>query len=390
MKQKDRFGPQNTENVLSNLSIKEGQGYIIDQFTQFYAAQGYQLFSPGGLVAEEDRSVIFTGATITPLKQYLVEGVPSPGICMVQKSLRTKRLEEMTDLRVIPDWTHYFTMCGILAAPDRVHLVSSEAFDLLMNQLHVPRRHLLIEASSNGKDLSQPWKERGIEVIEDTQPAAYYQWGYGMPNIHGRGINLLLRFNEDDTYRDLGNVISIEDHHDRVLGYEFGFGLESLLSKMHGFKRPMEASIVSTIIPYKEGLMEKFADTLVAAIVIYHHGVEPGRGRERHILKKFVKGLSFLRRKMDISCEQIEEWGSGFEMAEFMTDTNSASKLVAGVERYEQQLEKFVEYASNQAHAHRLRNDDMGQKLLIKLKTQGENMGILPAEIEKVIQSVFR
>lgn len=136
--------------------------------------------------------------------------------------------------------------------------------------------------------------------------------------------------------------------------------------------------------------MEKFADALVATMVMYHHGIEPGRGRERHILKIFVKGMSFLRRKMNISCEQIGEWGRSFEMAEFMTDTDSASKLVADVQRYEQQLGKFVEYAKNQTHAHELRNDDMGQKLAMKLRRQGENMGIVPDEIDEVVRLVLR
>jgi len=293
----------------------------------------------------------------------------------------------MTNLNIIPDWTHYFTMCGILAAPGRIEKVSDETYELLINRLKIPVSNLLIEASSRDKDLSDHWRNKGITIAEDTQQPDYYQWQYGIPNISGRGINFLLRFNESDNYRDLGNVISVEDNTGNAVAYEFGFGLESLLSKMHGFKKPMEASLVSSVIPYKEGPQEKFIDALMAAVVIFHHGVEPGRGKERHVLKKLVKGLSFLRRKMEISIEQIADWSDKFEEVEFSTD-GSRDKLIAGIMAYESQLTKFIDYARNQVHAHRLKND-VGEKLLKKLSREGINMGILPAEIDEVINAVL-
>lgn len=377
-----------SEGVSPKIDIMEGQRFIIAQVLQFYIEQGYQVVAPGSLLPEEDNSVIFTGATITPLKRHLKEGMPSPGLCMVQKCLRTKRLDEMTNLNIIPDWTHYFTMCGILSAPGRVEKVSDETYELLINRLKIPVNNLLIEASSRDKDLSDHWRNKGITIAEDTQQHDYYRWQYGIPNISGRGINFLLRFNEGDSYRDLGNIISIEDNTSNPIAYEFGFGLESLLSKMHGFKKPMEASLVSSVIPYEEGLQEKFIDTLMAAVVIFHHGVEPGRGKERHVLKKLVKGLSFLRRKMNIPIEQIADWSDKFEEVEFST-SGSTDKLIAGIMAYESKLAKFIDYARNQAHAHRLR-DDVGERLLEKLRREGMNMGILPVEIDGAVETIFR
>lgn len=378
----------NNEGVLPKIDIRERQKFIIDQFLQFYTEQGYQLVQPGSLLPEEDKSVIFTGATITPLKRYLKEGIPSPGLCMVQKCLRTKRLDEMTDLGKIPDWTHYFTMCGILSAPGRTESVSNEAFELLINRLKIRRENLLVEASSADRYLSSYWSNNGIEVMEDTHPENYYRWQYGLSNACGKGVNLLLRFDQNGLYRDLGNVISVQDSTGQVMAYEFGFGLESLLSKMHGFKKPMEASLVSSVIPYQEGSQEKFIDTLMAAVVIFHHGVEPGRGKERHILKKLVKGLSFLRRKMDISIEQIADWSDKFEEVEFGT-SGSRDRLIAGIMAYESKLAKFIDYAKNQVHAHKLRND-VDRKLLVKLWREGVNMGILPLEIQEVIDAILR
>jgi len=376
------------ENISPQVNIADGQRFITNHFLQFYRESGYQFMPSASLLPRDDESVLFTGATITPLKKYLTEGVPSPGIFMVQKCLRTKRLDEMTDLTKIPDWTHYFTMCGILSAPGRIEEVSKEAYELWIKRLKIDHNNLLLEASSSDRDLSEFWISRGVTTEEDHKPQTYYRWGYGMSGIHGRGINFLLRFNENNSYRDLGNIISVEDNTGQVIAYEFGFGLESLLSSICGFERPMEASLVSAVVPYKKGLQEKIIDVLMATVVIYHEGIEPGRGKERHVLKKLVKELSFLRRKMDLSLEQIADWGNKFEEVELGT-YGATGKLIAGVIAYENQLDKFIAYSKNQVHAHQLRND-VGERLIKKLRREGANMGILPTEIDEVITLVLR
>jgi hypothetical protein len=381
------YGNNEFKTTLPPTDLKGEHSFVSNQFHQFYHEHGYQLMQPTNLLPKNDESVLFTGATITPLKKYLIDGIPTPGLCLVQKCLRTKRLELTTDISHIPDWTHYFTMCGILSAPDRKEATSKEAHDLLVNRLHINPNNLLVEASSEDNDLSNYWTTQGINVIQDTQPQQYYRWQYGLSDIYGRGINLLLRSDDNSPYRDLGNFISIENNDNTVLGYEFGFGLESMLATLHGFKKPMEASLVSAVIPYKEGQQEKFIDTMMAAVVIYRCGVEPGRGKEKYVLKKLVNGLSFLRRKMAIDYDQIIDWSNKFEAVEFGSNTIS-DKLITDIQGYEEKLAKFLDYARNQVHAHKLKND-MGEKLITKLKNQGEMYGILPIEIDEVVKIVL-
>lgn len=376
------------ESASPTIDIRERQRFISDQFLQFYTERGYRLVPPEDLLPKEDQTVIFTGATITPLKRFLDGGLLSPGYFIVQKCLRTQGLDDICDLNVIPNGVNYFTMCGILASPDRKEAVSNEAYELLVNRLRIPGKNMLILASSSDRDLSEPWRDRKIMVEEDSLPESSYRWTYGIPNMYGRGINFLLRFNEYNPFREIGNIISIQDRDGRIRAYEFGFGLESLLSKMCGLKKSTEANIVSVVIPYEEGPKEKLVNALVTAVVLYHHGIEPGRGKERHILKKTIKGLSFLRRRLGISLDQIKDYSEVYERAEFVVTGDSGDKLVAGIQAYEQQLAKFIAYAENQVHAHKLRND-VGKKLLVKLGREGGNMGILPDEIDETIKNVM-
>lgn len=376
--------PIHVDSKPSGIDIIAENRLISDKFSQFYVKRGYQYVKPEGILPKDDNTVIFTGATITPLKRFLQEGVPQPGLVMVQKCLRVKRLDEMFDIDKYPDWTHYFTMCGTLSAPGRIEDLSGEAYDFLTDELKINPKNLQIEASSKDRDLSAHWVEKGVKVEEDAHPDEYYRWQYGIPGVYGRGLNIVLRHDANDTYRDLGNVVSVENSDDKTIAFEFGFGLESLLSKMHGFKKPMEASTVCSIVPYEEGVKEKLLNALVAAIVIYHHDVQPGKGRERHVLKKLVKGVSFLRRKMGISIEEIENVGNLFENAEFEIGKSSGSKLIEDITQYEEQLIKFTDYARNQTHAHRLRNK-VDENLDQKIRRMGNNMGILLTDIEDIV-----
>lgn len=379
--------PLSNEGNTTSIDILRQHASITTLFLDFYKEREYQIIDQGNVLEDGDNSVIFTGATITPLKGYLETGVPFPGIGLVQKCLRTKRLDEMYDLNSFPEWTHYFTMCGILSAPNRIGELTDEAFVLLTEKLRIPKGNLAIESHSFDRDLSQPWREKGVEIQEEAYQSENYRWKYGIPNLYGRGINILLKDTRNNTFRELGNIVNIENQDGKPIASEFGFGLESLLSTLYGCKKPMEASSISTIVPYQEGIQEKLLDALTASIVIYHQGIEPGKGKEKHVLKRLVKGLSYIRRNMGVSVERIVEIGNRFEEIEFGDYRSCGDKLAEGILSYENQLEKFDSYSSNQLHALLLRGEER-QKLSDKLRRVGSNMGILPVDVEETLKSL--
>jgi hypothetical protein len=372
----------------TQLTLSAHQEKISRTFIDFYKERGYIYNPPVSLLAKNDNSVIFVGATITPLKPYLSEGVPDPGLCMVQKCLRTKRMDEMTDINIIPEWTHYFTMCGILANPNKGNDISSEAYSLLVNDLGISPRNLAVEISSEDVDLSGDWISKGIEVRQDTHPDNYYKWRYGFSDIYGKGMNILLRIGNSEEYRDLGNLISVRNTDGATLAYEFGFGLESMISAVRGFKKPVEASLISSVIPYQEGLQEKVIDIIMAITAIYHEGIEPGTGGAKHVVKKLIKGLSFLRREMNLSLDQVDNWCHKFEQVEFGNQKNSP-KIIKEVSIYEKQLSKFDDYVKNQFHAYQLRGDSR-EKLLKIIDKTGVNMGILSVDVKKILGELLQ
>lgn len=370
------------ENILkAHQSVKDG-------FIGYFQNKGYKIMPPAPLIPENDPTVVFTGATITPLKHFLEEGVPSPGVAMVQNCLRSKRLDEMYDMEKYPEWTHYFTMLGILAAPDQKENVSTNAMDYIVNSLHIPKDRIKVLASSLDRDMTEAWKKAGFQVEEDTQTIESYRWKYGSKDTVGRGISFEID-NGNLPPRELGNIVSVEGADGTVKGYEFGFGLESYLATMHGAKKPMEVSTMSAVVPYEEGLQEKILDAVTAIAVIGHNGIEPkGGGKAYTVQQRLVKGLSYMLRHTEIPHETVKMWANKFEEVEFGGEGHVGDRMIEWVTAYNTKLEQFIQHSENQLSAKTGRKEDVS-RLPQKLRTYGESIGITRQDMDEILQRIF-
>jgi len=369
--------------------IQKAHSAVKDGFSSFFSGKGYSILPSAPLIPQNDPTVVFTGATITPLKHYLVEGVPSPGVAIIQNCLRTKRHEQMYDMSIIPEWTHYFTMLGILAAPDQKEQVAQNAMEYIVNHLHIPQKKIKVLATEQDKDLTDPWRKAGFEIEEDTQPIDNFRWKYGAKDTVGRGISFEIQ-NDNLPPRELGNIVSVESPDGTVKGYEFGFGLESYLASQHGAKKPMEVSLMSAAIPYQEGLQEKILDTLTAIAVIGHHGIEPSGGsKAQSVQQRLVKGLSYMLRKSELPHALIEKWANAFEKVEFGSEGKIGGKILEWVTAYNTKLEQFKLHAENQVYAINLRSGNL-TRLPEKLRSYGLSIGIATEDLNELLQLIIQ
>jgi len=369
--------------------IKNAHTAVKDGFSSYFGGKGYSILPSAPLIPHNDPTVVFTGATITSLKHFLAEGVPSPGVAMIQNCLRTKRLEQMYDMDSIPEWTHYFTMLGILAAPDQKEQVAKNAMEYIVDHLHIPQENIKVLASVQDNDLTDPWKKARFEIEEDTQPIENFRWKYGSTDTVGRGISFEVQ-NGNLPPRELGNIVSVESPDGTVKGYEFGFGLESYLASQHGAKKPMEVSLMSAAIPYTEGLQEKVLDTLTAIAVIGHNGIKPaGGGKAQSVQQRLVKGLSYIMRKTELPHSLIEEWANAIEKVEFGIEGKIGGKILEWVTAYNKKLEHFKQHAENQVNAINMKGGNLSH-LSYKLRTYGLSIGIAKEDLNELLQLVVQ
>lgn len=338
------------EKNRNSFNFEEATKFIKNGFSDFYGRRCcYSNISEYPIVAKEDETVIFTGATITPFMPRLISGTEYPELFLIQPCLRTNNINSAYDENHIPEYMSYFTMCGTLSPPKKKDETINDAYNLLTDVYKIIPEDIIVRSSSRDKDLTNDLKEK-VLVEENTKPNSYYDWKYGREEISGRGITFAVRGGEGIDYRDIGNIVAIEKS-GSISGYEFGFGVETLLSRIYGLTRPVEAARISQIITFEPGINEKFSDLLVASIVMFQNGVIPGTGKEKHVLKTYLKALSYWQRNLNIPINQIKNWADVFSKNEFGETGENGEKIKIYLEKYNQKINEYKDYINNQLHA---------------------------------------
>lgn len=333
--------------------IEVAQAEIRHSFFEFFKARGYTQLPAESIIPKENANLLFTNATVIPLKRFIMdENIPVPGLMVEQPCLRVQNLGHMFDESFMPEYMGYFKMLGILSNPAWYEKLVEESYVYLVDVLRVPRNDIKILASSRDKHFLSVWYQKCRDFIEeDTRDEDFYAWTYGKEDIIGRGITFSIRQN-GERFNDIGNVVEMTKK-GKVVGYEFGFGMETIIARLCKLDGPFEAARISKVVPFKtDGLVKKLQDYIACVVVLYAQGIRPGNGKARFITKKTVKGLIYLRKKLGIDIDQLKSFLSGFERLEFGQDTGIAEKVVDDIMSYEvahrRNLELFKSYVKNQ------------------------------------------
>jgi|TARA_Y100000310_G_scaffold200493_1_gene200556 hypothetical protein len=219
------------------LKIKSDLDKIIGQFLRYFESREYTI-SPSSELITDDETILFTNDTITPWKSFLVErNIPEQGLCMRQPSLRLQGLRdticEENKLELVPErFLGYFNALGILTGKPKRE-IQLEILELLLGSYSISPRDVRVYAQKDMEFLDEIGKT--IEVTNDSNPKIYYQWGYGLEGIIGRGATFTLLQRENDP-QEIGQLIQIQDSSGELIGYEFGFGAETFLSRKNNNK----------------------------------------------------------------------------------------------------------------------------------------------------------
>lgn len=353
------------ERNRNSFNFEEANRFIRNGFSDFYGQQhDYVNVQEYPILANYDDTVIFTGATITPFMPRLING-NYPNLFLTQPCLRTNNVGHAYDEEKVPEYMSYFTMCGTLSPPERRIETINNAYSLLTDVYKILPKDIIVRSSTRDTDLTDGLKKK-VLVEEDTKPDSYYDWKYGREEICGRGITFAVRGGDRVDFRDIGNIVVIEKD-GSVAGYEFGFGIETLLSRIYGLTRPIEAARISQTIPFELEINEKFTDLLVASNVMFQNGITPGTGKEKHILKSYLKALSYWQRKLNISVDQVKKWSDIFSKNEFGETGGNGEKIKTFLDRYNQKIDEYKFYVDNQLHAWKIKKTGSIETLKVRL-----------------------
>lgn len=325
---------------------------VKDKFFQSCQRYGLTWHQPSPLLTD-DKTVYFASATITPLKNMLLdEKINDRGVYLHQPCLR---LQSMTDpfysgLKV--RYPGYFNMLGTLVPADAVVDFQDVVADLISDQ-GISANKVKVNASRQDKILIEHFRHY-YDVEYDTRPEKSYNWTYGMGDkVKGRGITFYLR-QDTGEYKRIGQYIAIFND-GRMIGAEYGVGIEVLLARTEQYQNEYDAFAIAPVLK-KYGFDTNFTNSHIFSTVAsaYSTGMSlkehPGIGYKR-LLQKMLVNLALLKMRNHLNDDQIAGILSDYMNVEF-NNTNNISTLMkdfsAEQYRLSQQLVHADAFIKNQ------------------------------------------
>lgn len=299
--------------------IKKKKRKIEDLFLTYFQNKNYHLSKQVPLVTD-DKSVLFTNATIIPWKRYLLGApIPKEGLCMKQSCLRLHVLND----NIIEDayyetsfnrFLGYFNMIGILTHSENRENVIDDLFNLFSNYYHIPLDDINILASS--KDSFVEGLEKKFNVKYDTESDSFYSWVYGMNGVYGKGATFCLK-QKSGKFKEIGQLIKIVNSNGFEF-YEAGFGIETFLSRLES-RRDYSAWTIFHCVPenFRFKTLLDLASCFGASLSICPELIGKKHTRE---IKRLARRIAYAEKIYQIPTKILEDAINKFINLEFNLD----------------------------------------------------------------------
>ena len=289
--------------------MKEKLTLIQNEYTTFLREKGYNENKPVKITSGVDKSVVLVGSTISVLKPKLLNNsIHKNGEFLFQRAIRTQPLKVMT-VNQTSEWSSYFDATGLLVPQNLGEKLVYDVLFFLINKLNLSKDDIMIRINCNDTDLMGIVKNvRDMCNVEmNTREEKYYKHRYGLDEygIYGRNFNIALKDKKACEYKDIGNIIIIENQN-KKFGIECAIGLNALLMRMEGLKTSIEASSISDIVKLKSPPQHKFADCLSVVSHLAYENVEGLKKRNPiYLYRKYLKYLEYWSEELNLKREDV-------------------------------------------------------------------------------------
>lgn len=258
-------------------------------FRQIFVSEGYTEQIPFPIFPCPDQTTLFTCATISVFKEQLLAGSVGK-MSVIQPCLRTQNVGRILDDSFDPEYLSSFLMLGIISPIKGFDINSVVNF---FDSFPDSREKILVRNSKGIDDDFFRQLNRYYQTEFDTREPYYYRWQYGEKLLSGSGVTFALK-QPDGRSLDIGNLVLIYKDGASV-AVEFGFGLETLVSRLIGRGSPYEISreylqTTLDLTPNKKRL----GDSLIVALKLFENGITPGKGGAASVMRKAIRHACFL------------------------------------------------------------------------------------------------
>lgn len=274
---------QDVANIHENIRSTLGQ-----QLQQ----AGLKLTDSAGLLPPaSDKSVYFTGATITVYKDQVEQSAQSgevDNLFSYQPCLRLQSLKSIFD-ESAPEFYGYFNMVGGILSPaaePAVIMALSSAFGELSDG------RMLMKVSKQETPFYEIFSE-GFQLEFDSHRPKYYRWVFGTDTFYGRGTTISL-ISKSDHVTDVGNFVRIYNSEGKHFASEIGFGVEIIASSVLDTDVKWNGYLYHHLAKENGLTSPRLIGALATAIAMAQAGVEGDHSNRGRLLKKNCKNIAFL------------------------------------------------------------------------------------------------
>ena len=364
-------------------SVAEGHSFVEARFESFFLNQGYREHPSMPLISEGDESVIFTGASISAVKDLVIsERIGHPGLYIIQPVIRTQDFRSAFSNEFVPLGQTFFHMATVHAPAGSYNRVCAEAIEFAVHGLGVSPSRLMVKTTSSDPELTSYWKDvTGIKVEYDSNKPNYYVWEYGVEGVLGSGITISLYNPTTKSYWDVGNIVILRDPTGREIGVEFGYGIEFFLTALTSTAEPLRWSLIADVVPYQPGLQQKLMAYLEAFVRMSCAGAKIGDKKVDHIFKQYVKAINFISQFLEIELSEIrsicEQYCIMFNLEEHLEGIYEALTFIT---IHRERIEVFRHYALQISNSRQILCDPSK-----KLSARARQLGLVSEELQKVL-----
>lgn len=299
--------------------------FVERQFDLCFGEKKYTKEQEAKLTSGIDKSVTFVGSSISVLKKYFLEdSIPPNGIYLLQRSIRTRGLQNQKKDQPA-EWGSFFTNIGALVSYDKLEKIILDVFDFITKYLSIPACDVMIRINKQDKDLMDAISavDNDVKREYNTREDVYYRHKYGLQNlgIYGRNFNIALKDVSDGEYKDIGNIIIIENA-TKKYGVEFGFGSCTFVMRRKGIKSAIQCSKLSKVYEIKNYKELKFADSLlVCSNLMYEDVKKISYPRySKYYFSKYREAFVFWKNILDYSNKFVIELIQKYLAVEYNDD----------------------------------------------------------------------
>ena len=139
--------------------------------------------------------------------------------------------------------------------------------------------------------------------------------------IYGRNFNIAIRDPNGRAYKDIGNIIVIEDYKTKY-GVEAAFGESNTVSKLNGLNNSIQADYISYFINTIDNKKIKLADCVSVVTHLVHEGLKPGaKDTPRRVLREYVRAMKYWSEKNNININILTDIIKKYEFFEYNFNT---------------------------------------------------------------------